>query len=137
SWRCAACLVARVQQRPDEVAIWVGRGDSLRAGSTLDLLAQALRGALGIQGGELLGELRDKIRGRVAAHVPVSAQKRVTEFLGELVGTPFPDDDEGGAALRAPRQDAHLMSEQMRKAWMDFLDAEASAHPVVLVLEDL
>jgi hypothetical protein len=29
------------------------------------------------------------------------------------------------------------MSEQMRKAWMDFLDAEAAAHPVVLLLEDL
>ncbi len=130
-------FLSRVQQRDDKVAIWVGRGDSLRAGSTLDLLAQALRGALGIQGGEPLAERRDKIRRRVTAHVPVGDQKRVTEFLGELVGTPFPGDDEGGAALRAARQDAQLMSEQMRKAWMDFLDAEASAHPVLLVLEDL
>jgi len=135
--RLAAEFVSRVQQHSEEVAIWVGRGDSLRAGSTLDLLAQALRGALGIQGGEPLAERRDKIRGRVAAHVPASDQKRVMEFLGELVGTPFPGDDEGGAALRAARQDAQLMSEQMRKAWMDFLDAETAAHPVVLVLEDL
>ncbi len=135
--RLAAEFVSRVQQRDDEVAIWVGRGDSLRAGSTLDLLGQALRGALGIQGGEPVAERRDKLRERVAAHVPGSDQKRVAEFLGELVGTPFPDDDEGGAALRAARQDAQLMSEQMRQAWMDFLDAEASAHPVVLVLEDL
>ncbi len=29
------------------------------------------------------------------------------------------------------------MSEQMRKAWLDFLQAETAAHPVVLVLEDL
>ncbi|HEX7841277.1 MAG TPA: hypothetical protein VF469_27555, partial [Kofleriaceae bacterium] len=29
------------------------------------------------------------------------------------------------------------MSEQMSKAWMDFLDAETSVHPVLLVLEDL
>jgi len=135
--RLAAEFVSRVQQGHEDVAIWVGRGDSLRAGSTLDLLGQALRGALGIQGGEPLAERRDKIRGRVAAHVPVGDQKRVTEFLGELVGTPFPGDDEGGAALRAARQDAQLMSEQMRKAWMDFLDAEAAAHPVLLVLEDL
>src|SRR6185436_11637048 len=35
------------------------------------------------------------------------------------------------------RQDAQLMSEQMRNAWMDFLSAETSAHPVLLVLEDL
>jgi hypothetical protein len=135
--RLAAEFVGRVQQGREDVAIWVGRGDSLRAGSTLDLLGQALRGVLGIQGGEPLAERRDKIRGRVAAHVPASDQKRVTEFLGELVGTPFPGDDEGGAALRAARQDAQLMSEQMRKAWTDFLDAETAAHPVLLVLEDL
>ena len=29
------------------------------------------------------------------------------------------------------------MSEQMRKAWLDFLDAETAAQPVLLVLEDL
>jgi len=135
--RLAAEFVSRVQQRDDEVAIWIGRGDSLRAGSTLDLLGQALRGALGIQGGEPLAERRDKLRGRVAEHVPARDQQRVAEFLGELVGTPFPADDEGGAALRAARQDAQLMSEQMRQAWLDFLDAETAVHPVVLVLEDL
>ena len=55
-------LVDRVLQRDDKVAVWVGRGDSLRAGSTLDLLAQALRGALEIHGDEPLAERRDKIR---------------------------------------------------------------------------
>jgi len=135
--RLAAEFVGRIGQRSEEVAIWVGRGDSLRAGSTLDLLGQALRAALGIQGGEPLPERRSKIRARVAAHVTASEQKRVTEFLGELVGVPFPDDDDDGAQLRAARQDAQLMSEQMRKAWMDFLEAETSVHPVLLVLEDL
>jgi len=135
--RLASEFVSQIQQRGDAVAIWVGRGDSLRAGSTLDLLGQALRGAVGIQGGEPLAQRRDKLRARVAAHVPVSDQKRVAEFLGELVGAPFPDDGEGGAALRAARQDAQLMSEQMRQAWLDFLDGEAAVHPVVLVLEDL
>jgi hypothetical protein len=135
--RLAAELVSRVQRRDEQVAIWVGRGDSLRAGSTLDLLAQALRGALGIHGGEPLPERRDKIRARVAEHVPAGEQKRVTEFLGELVGAPFPSDDEGSAALKAARQDAQLMSEQMRKAWMDFLQAETSVRPVLLLLEDL
>jgi hypothetical protein len=126
----------RVRQRR-ELVLWAGRGDSLRAGSTLDLLGEALRGALGIQGGEPVAERRDKIRGRVAEHVPPGEQKRVAEFLGELVGTPFPADDETGAALRAARQDAQLMSEQMRRAWMDFLTAETSVHPILLVLEDL
>jgi hypothetical protein len=134
-------FVYRVQDRHPEVAIWVGRGDSLRAGSTLDLLAQALRGALGLHDGEPLSARQDKLRARVAEHVPPGDRDRVTVFLGELVGAPVPDDNgaagDSGTALRAARQDASLMSELMRKAWLDFLHAETAAHPVVLVLEDL
>jgi len=135
--RLGAELVSRILQRGDEVAIWIGRGDSLRAGSTLDLLAQALRGALGIGGGEPLPERRARIRARVAQNVPAADQQRVAEFLGELVGTPFSDGEAGSAQLKATRQDAQLMSEQMRNAWLDFLGAETSARPVLLVLEDL
>jgi tetratricopeptide (TPR) repeat protein len=135
--RLATEFVHRAHERHDPLAIWIGRGDSLRAGSTLDQLAQALRGALRIHEGEPLAERRDKLRARVAEHVPAGEQRRVTEFLGELVGTPFPDDNGAGPALRAARQDAQLMSEQMRNAWLDFLQAETSAHPVLLVLEDL
>ncbi|TMQ22347.1 MAG: serine/threonine-protein kinase PknK [Deltaproteobacteria bacterium] len=134
--RLATEFVTRVQRRGG-IAIWVGRGDSLRAGSTLDLLAQALRGAVGIHGGEPLAERRDKLSARVAERVPAGEHKRVTEFLGELIGASFPGEGEAGAALRAARQDAQLMSEQMLKAWMDFLQAETRVHPVLLVLEDL
>jgi tetratricopeptide (TPR) repeat protein len=135
--RLGAEFVHRTRERHPEVAIWVGRGDSLRAGSTLDLLAQALRGALGLHEGELLSERHDKLRARVAAHVPPGDRDRVAAFLGELVGAPFSDDNGAGAALRAARQDAQLMSEQTRRAWLDFLHAETSAHPVLLVLDDL
>ncbi|HWO22584.1 MAG TPA: protein kinase [Kofleriaceae bacterium] len=135
--RLAAELISRVQRRDDAVAIWIGRGDSLRAGSTLDLLAQALRGALGIHGGEPLPERRDRIRARVAAHVPPADQQRVTEFLGELVGASFQGGEGSSAQLSAAHQDAQLMSELMRNAWLDFLLAETAAHPVLLVLEDL
>ncbi|HSK04545.1 MAG TPA: AAA family ATPase [Kofleriaceae bacterium] len=135
--RLAAELVSRVRARRDEVAIWVGRADSLRAGSTLDLLAGALRDALGIRGGEPLVDRQSRIRARVAEHVPAGDRTRVTEFLAELVDAPFPADREDGAALRAARRDARLMSEQMRRAWLDFLRAETSARPVLLVLEDL
>jgi eukaryotic-like serine/threonine-protein kinase len=134
--RLGAELVRRIRERPDPVAIWVGRGDSLRAGSTLYLLAQALRGALGIRGGEPLAERRDRLRARVAARVQSADQQRVTELLGELVGTPFPAE-EGSPALKAARGDAQLMNEQMRKAWMDFLEAETAVHPVLIILEDL
>ncbi|HWO17842.1 MAG TPA: protein kinase, partial [Kofleriaceae bacterium] len=130
-------FVSRVQARPEKIAIWVGRADSLRAGSTLDLLAQALRGALGIHGGEPLAERHQKLRARVAARVRPADQQRVTEFLGELIGSPLPSGEECSPALKAARQDAQLMSEQMRKAWMDFLQAETAVQPVLIVLEDL
>jgi tetratricopeptide (TPR) repeat protein len=135
--RLGAEFVRRAQERHGELAIWGGRGDSLRAGSTLDLLAQALRGAIGLRGSEPLVERRDEIRIRVAERVAATEQERVTQFLGELIGAPFPGDGEGGAALRAARQDAQLMSEQMYRAWLDFLQAETSAYPVLLLLEDL
>jgi hypothetical protein len=135
--RLGAELVGRVRDRHPPIAIWVGRGDSLRAGSTLDLLAQALRGALGIREGEPLAERIDRIRARVAERVPPRDRRRVAEFLGELVGAPFPADDDAGGALRVARQDAQLMSDQMRRAWLDFLRAETSAHPVLVLLDDL
>jgi len=139
--RLGAEFIGRVRDRHPEIAIWIGRGDSLRAGSTLDLLAQALRGALGIHEGEPPSARHDKLRARVAASVPPADRDRVAAFLGELVGASVlqgPGDDSGaGAALRAARQDAQLMSELMRNAWLDFLQAETSARPVVLVLDDL
>ncbi|HEX8113427.1 MAG TPA: AAA family ATPase, partial [Kofleriaceae bacterium] len=135
--RIGAEFVSRAQQRHAELAVWGGRGESLRAGSTLDLLAQALRGAIGIRGSEPLAERQDRIRTRVVEHVPAVGQERVTRFLGELVGAPFPGDGEGGAGLRAARHDPQLMSEQIQTAWLDFLRAETAAHPVLLVLEDL
>jgi hypothetical protein len=133
--RLGAEFVSRVRDRHPEIAIWAGRGDSLRAGSTLGLLAQALRGALGLHEGELLSARHDKLRAHIAGRVPLADRPRVTAFLGELVGAPLSDDDD--AALRAARQDSRLMSEQMRGAWLDFLQAETAAHPVLLVLDDL
>jgi eukaryotic-like serine/threonine-protein kinase len=134
--RLAAEFVTRVAQRSEPVAVWVGRGDSLRAGATLDLLGQALRGALGIHGGEPLAERHAMLQARVAECVPAAERTRVAELLGELIGAAFPDDAIS-ASLRAARQDAQLMGEQLRKAWLDFLDAETAVQPVLLVLEDL
>src|SRR5262249_55716041 len=51
------------------------------------------------------------------------------------VGTPFLD--ETSVQLRAARQDAMLMGDQMRRAWEDWITAECLAQPVVIVLEDL
>jgi eukaryotic-like serine/threonine-protein kinase len=133
--RLAYELMDRVRRGGEAIAIWIGRGDSLRAGSTFGLLRQALGCALRIQEGEPVEARRQKLWGRVAEHVMASEQQRVSEFLGELVGTPFPDEE--SVPLRAARKDAQLMGDQLRMAWVDFLRAESAAHPVLVVLEDL
>ena len=45
----------------------------------------------------------------------------MTEFLGELVGVPFPEAS--SVQLKAARQDALLMGDQMRSAFEDFVAA--------------
>jgi predicted ATPase len=87
--RLAQELLARLRQRGEARAVWMGRGDSLRAGSALGLLGQALRGACGIRGDEPLPERREKLLERVAEHVDAGERQRVAELLGEMVGAPW------------------------------------------------
>src|SRR5262249_35470371 len=47
----------------------------------------------------------------------------------------FPD--EGSVQLRAARQDAMLMADQIRRAWEDFVEAELRDGPLLMVMEDL
>ncbi len=133
--RLAHEVVDAIRRARPEVEVWVGRGDPLRAGTALGLLGHALRRGLGLAQGDWLEEQRRRVAERVAQHVPAAEAARVAEFLGEILGVPFPDED--SPALRAARRDALLMSEQTRNAWEDMLTAECAAHPLLLVLEDL
>src|SRR6185503_7206775 len=135
-------VVSRLRRSPlaasgerSSVEIWTGRGDPMKAGSPFGLIAQMLRRACDISDGEPLETRQKKLRTRVLRHVPEADRKRVTEFLGELIGAPFPDKE--SVQLRAARQDPMLMGDQVRGAWEDFLGAECGAGPVVLILEDL
>ena len=138
-------LLRRIEERREPVEVWIGHGDPMSAGSAFGIIAQAIRRVLGASGGEALPLSRQKIRARVGRHLgrreaawptPTEADLgRVSEFLGELVGVPFPDDD--SVQLRAARRDAMLMGDQMQRAFHDFLAAECAAQPVVLVLEGL
>ncbi|HTN85840.1 MAG TPA: protein kinase, partial [Sorangium sp.] len=126
----------RVARSPGEpLEIWVGRGDALRGGQAFGALGQALRGACEIREDDPIEARWEKLRVRVARRVAPADRTRVTVFLGELAGAAFPDDE--SAPLRAARAKAELMSEQVRRAWEDFLLAECAASPVLLVLDDL
>lgn len=128
-------LLKRLQQRSDETEVWIARGDSMRAGSPFGLLAQIVRRAGQLAPDEPALVQRRKLALRVARHVPELSRERVTEFLGEMLGLPL--DAEPSVQLRAARQDALLMGDQIRRAWEEFVEAECRAHFVLLVLEDL
>ncbi len=118
-----------------DVEVWIGSGDAMSVGAPFAMLAQALRRGAGIIDGEPLAVRHMKLNARVLRHVPSDDAPRIVEFLGELVGAPLPD--EGSVQLRAARQDPQLMGDQMLRACEDFVAAECSARPLVLVLEDL
>jgi tetratricopeptide (TPR) repeat protein len=133
--RLAHEFIHRVKQRGGPGAIWIGRSDAMRAGSSFALIGQALRSAIGVLDGEPIETRKLRLKARVAEHVPERDQARVTAFLGEIVGTPFPNEE--SAKLEAARQDAELMGMELQRAAVDFLRAETLAHPVMVVLEDL
>ena len=111
------------------------RGDPLRSGSVFGLLAELIQRACGIRGGEPLDVRRDRLESRVAERIDEGERPRVAEFLGEVSGVLFPDEQ--SLRLRAARRDAQLMHDQIRSAFLDFVRAECSANPVLIVLEDL
>jgi serine/threonine protein kinase len=118
-----------------DVATWTARGDASARGSSFSMLAQLLRAMCGLVDGEPAEIRRDKIYGRVARHVAPVDATTVAEFLGEIVGAEFPSETR--TALRSAREDPALMGEQTLRAWEKLVLAEASAHPVLIVLEDL
>jgi tetratricopeptide (TPR) repeat protein len=128
-------LIRRLAQRGEPYTLLFGRGDAQRVGSPYALIAPALRGTAGILDAEPEGTQREKLRDRVASNVPPLDQRRVTEFLGEMLGLPFPAED--SIQLRSARRDAMLMADQTRRAFEDFLAAELARQPVLVVLEDL
>jgi tetratricopeptide (TPR) repeat protein/tRNA A-37 threonylcarbamoyl transferase component Bud32 len=114
---------------------WLARGDPMRAGSPFGMLGQLIRRAAGVVDGEPLRVQQEKVRARVAKNLAGEDLARVSQFLGELIGVSFPDDE--SLQLQAARNDAILMGDQMRRAFEDFLAGECAVAPVILVLEDL
>jgi hypothetical protein len=128
-------LVQRIAGASADVQVWLGRGDPMNAGAPFGLLGQIVRRAADIAGGESLAEKQERLRARVARRIARSEAARVTEFLGELAGVPFPSEE--SPLLRAARSEHPVMAEELRRAWADFIAAECAAGPIVVVLEDL
>jgi eukaryotic-like serine/threonine-protein kinase len=127
-------LVHTLRARGARLEVWVGQSDPMRAGSAFELVADAIRRAIGLCDGDPLETRRRKLLARVEQHRGIDIL-RVAVFLGELASAPFPDDAD--AQLQAARRSPILMGDQLRRAFEDFLRAECAARPVLLVLEDL
>ncbi len=128
-------LLARLSATNPELEVWLGRGDVMRTGSPFGVLAAAIRRAVGFLEGEPIEARRRRLRARVGRHVDERSAQRVAEFIGELASVPF--SDEGSEQLRAARRDVVLMSDQIRRAWVELVAAESRAQPLLLVVEDL
>src|SRR5262249_40874074 len=118
--------------RRDDLEVWIARGDPMRAGAPLGLVAQVVRQAAHLCGDEPLATRRRQLVSRGARPRRPAGPGRGGEVLGGVRGPAFPRPSRGAA-----RQSALLMSDQMSRAWVDFLGAECRARPVMLVLEDV
>jgi serine/threonine protein kinase/tetratricopeptide (TPR) repeat protein len=116
-------------------ALLIGYGDPLSAGSPYVLLGDALRRHAGMRVKDEPVHARALIETVLCQRIQPDQRRRVSEFLGELMGVPFPAED--SAPLAAARGDHRVMSEQIAAAFSDWLAAECRAHPVVVLLEDL
>jgi eukaryotic-like serine/threonine-protein kinase len=128
-------LIRRVRSRYPESALLIGYGDPLSAGSPYVLLSDALRRHAGIRVNDEPARARALIVDELCKHVASEHKRRISEFLGEAAGVPFPSEE--SPPLSAARGDHRVMSEQIALAFFDWLSAECAAHPVILVLEDL
>lgn len=117
------------------VDIWCAQGDPFRMKSSLALLGDAVRNAIGILGGEPLHERHARLDAAIHTLVSDAEHLNIRDFLGELIGAPFPDDH--SPQLRAARLDAAHMADQLQQAFDAFLAARCRRAPVVLLLEDL
>lgn len=127
-------LVEQLRRGAVEPAIAIGRGDPIGAGSAFSILGSAIRAMAGIGVNEPLPSRKAKLDALVSAHLSGDDLVRVRAFIGEMIGVHTNDDRPD---VHAARQNATMMAESIRDAWLDFVDAHTRNMPIVCVLEDL
>ena len=131
--RLAHEFTRQLRRSHASVEVLWGGGDPMSVGAPFSILIEAIQRTSHIADGEPLPARRHKLQERLRKVVPPAELSRVTEFVGELIGTPF---DDVNPQLRAARQDAVLRGDQILRAFEDWLAAECAHHPTVLILDD-
>jgi tetratricopeptide (TPR) repeat protein len=116
-------LVESVRSQP--VTLLIARGDAMRTGIQLGMLAGAFRTW------QPDGEREQQL----AKLLPSARAALASAFLGELIGLPF--DQARDPQLAAARRDPALLVERMQESWLEWLRALCERGPVLLCVEDL
>jgi len=128
-------FLRRVAQREDAVILLLCRGDLMTAGAPYGILGQAVRSFCAITAEMPADRAREQLAARIGRLIPEAERGRVVEFMGELCGASLAMA--GSRRLLAARNDPRLMYEQIRKAFVEWLGAECSQAPLLVVLDDL
>lgn len=130
-------FLRRIATRGDQVTVLYGRAEMVSKGSAFAVLSHALHRLCNIQADQSSSEQQALLEARIRRNLtcPAPEQRRIVEFIGELCGIPFPS--ENSELLRVARSDPKIMKERVQRAFLDFIGAECTAAPLVLVIEDL
>jgi serine/threonine protein kinase/tetratricopeptide (TPR) repeat protein len=128
-------FLRRVEKQHPRAKVILGYGEPLKASSPFGVLAPALRRHMGLAESDPLDMRRSKIKNYLAEIVSPQELLRVSHFLGEMMGVPYPEEE--SAALCAAHQNRRLMRDQMLRAFEDWLYATCQQQPLLLVIEDL
>jgi eukaryotic-like serine/threonine-protein kinase len=124
-------LLARLAGNALDFQVWSARGDPMTRGVPFELTRSLLRSSTGA--GDAGQQLALSLRTRIASSIAPEHTPRVTEFFCSLLGLPL---EQESVQLRAARQDPVLMNDQLRRAWLDYMEAANRERPLLLVLDD-
>jgi serine/threonine protein kinase len=130
-------FLRRIAARGSDITVVYGRAEMASKGSAFAVLSQAIRRLCEIQNDQSSEEQQRLLTERIGKNLRTAAadRRRILEFLGEMCGVPF--GGENSELLRAARSDPKIMKERVHRAFLDFIAAECSAAPLVLIVEDL
>lgn len=126
-------LLSRLETSGLPPEVLVVRGDPMSQGSSLSCLGRALRAVIGVHDGEPLDEQIRKVRSHLHFRLP-KALRFLTGFLSELLGVPFPDDQD--EPLRAARKSSQLMQSRTRMALEALIRSQADLMPQLVFIDD-
>jgi tetratricopeptide (TPR) repeat protein len=127
-------LQRRLEPEPAKYLHFEGRGESGRTFVSHGTIEDLLRSTARVPAGAPPNEARAKVESVVAAAgVPPAKVRDTVDFLGELLGTPFPETEH----LKTARADGRIMADRIRLALGDLFEAYTSQATVILAIEDL